>query len=94
MVMYRECLKYKGVDKVYCLIDAIKRDYRQGYIDKETAKRRLIYLIALNRANRWMTENELKRIVANTLESIGVEVKRGELSRYMTKRTASVAVSV
>ena len=93
MVIYRECLKFKGPDKVYCLIDAIKRDYRSGAIDKETAKRRLIYLVALNRANGWMSEESLKRLVANALEELGIEVKRGELARYMAgKRAVAVAV--
>jgi hypothetical protein len=93
MVMYRECLKFKGPDKVYCLIDAIKRDYRTGSIDKETAKKRLIYLVALNRANGWMSEESLKRLVASALDDLGIEVKRGELGRYMTRKRA-IAVSV
>jgi len=93
MVVYRECLRFKGPDKVYCLIDAIKRDYRNGVIDKETAKRRLIYLVALNRANGWMSEESLKRLVASALEELGIEVKRGELGRYMRRREA-VAVTV
>jgi len=88
MVVYRECLKFKGPDKVYCLIDAIKRDYRSGVIDKETAKKRLIYLVALNRANGWMSEESLKRLVASALEDLGIEVKRGELGRYMRRREA------
>ena len=92
MVMYRECLKFKGPEKVYCLIDAIKRDYRSGVIDRETAKRRLIYLVALNRANGWMGEESLKRLVASALEDLGIEVKRGELGRYMRRREA-VAVT-
>jgi hypothetical protein len=92
MVMYRECLKFKGPEKVYCLIDAIKRDYRSGVIDRETAKRRLIYLVALNRANGWMGEESLKRLVASALEDLGIEVKRGELGRYMKRREA-VAVT-
>jgi hypothetical protein len=92
MVMYRECLKFKGPEKVYCLIDAIKRDYRGGVIDRETAKRRLIYLVALNRANGWMGEESLKRLVASALEDLGIEVKRGELGRYMRRREA-VAVT-
>jgi len=92
MVMYRECLKFKGSEKVYCLIDAIKRDYRSGVIDRETAKRRLIYLVALNRANGWMSEESLKRLVASALEDLGIEVKRGELGRYMRRREA-VAVT-
>ncbi len=92
MVMYRECLKFKGPGKVYCLIDAIKRDYRSGVIDRETAKRRLVYLVALNRANGWMSEESLKRLVASALEDLGIEVKRGELGRYMRRREA-VAVT-
>ena len=90
--MYRECLKFKGPEKVYCLIDAIKRDYRGGVIDRETAKRRLVYLVALNRANGWMSEESLKRLVASALEDLGIEVKRGELGRYMRRREA-VAVT-
>ena len=92
MVMYRECLKYKGPEKVYCLIDAIKRDYRSGRIDRQTAKRRLVYLVALNRANGWMSEESLKRLVASALEDLGVEVKRGELGRYMRRRAVAVTV--
>ncbi len=56
-------------------------------------KIRLVYLVALNRANGWMSEESLKRLVASALEDLGIEVKRGELGRYMRRREA-VAVTV
>ena len=49
-------------------------------------------LVALNRANGWMSEESLKRLVASALEDLGIEVKRGELGRYMRRREA-VAVT-
>ncbi len=63
-----------------------------GFIDRETAKRRLVYLVALNRANGWMSEESLKRLVASALEDLGIEVKRGELGRYMRRRAVAVTV--
>ncbi len=60
---YPECKKYRGRDKVLCLLESIERDYRQGRISQGIAEARMKYLVALNRANNWMSERELVRLI-------------------------------
>lgn len=81
MVVYRECLSYSGRGKLNCLINAIIRDYEKGVLSKDTAALRLRYLIALNRANNWVSDTEAKALVANALERINALPKRGELRK-------------
>jgi|GEM_PF-1246881 len=67
---YPECRQYKGRDKVYCLVLGIVRDLNEGAIDRETAKRRLRYLIALNKVNGWMPDREVRLLVDRWLEKV------------------------
>jgi hypothetical protein len=67
---YPECRQYRGREKVYCLILGIMRDYSNGAIDRDLAKRRLRYLIALNRANGWMPDREVRLLVGRWLEKV------------------------
>jgi hypothetical protein len=67
---YPECRQYRGRDKVYCLILGIVRDLNEGAIDRETAKRRLRYLIALNKVNGWMPDREVRLLVGRWLEKV------------------------
>jgi len=70
VVKYPQCRPYSGKAKVICLINAIISDYRAGIISRELAKARLRYLIALNKANNWMDQRELKTLVKNALARI------------------------
>ena len=70
---YPECKKYKGRDKVLCLLESIERDYRQGRITQGIAEARMKYLVALNRANNWMPEKELVLLIDKYLERIGTK---------------------
>jgi hypothetical protein len=86
---YPECRQYRGRDKVYCLILGIVRDYSNGAIDRETAKRRLRYLIALNKANGWMPDKEARLLVERWLEK--VEPMSAVGGRRRRRRAAALA---
>lgn len=85
MVVYRQCLDKHGREKLTCLIEAIISDYEHGYIDKSTAAARLRYLIALNRANGWVSNEEAVKAVAYALKRINAVPKRGELRRVIAR---------
>jgi hypothetical protein len=70
---YPECRRYKGRDKVLCLLESIERDYRQGRISQGIAEARMKYLVALNRANNWMSERELVKLIDRYLGRIGAK---------------------
>jgi hypothetical protein len=70
---YPECRRFKGRDKVLCLLESIERDYRQGRITQGIAEARMKYLVALNRANNWMGERELVRLIDKYLARIGAK---------------------
>jgi hypothetical protein len=84
---YPECRRYGGREKVYCLILGIMRDLNEGAIDRETAKRRLRYLIALNKVNGWMPDREVRLLVDRWLE----KVEPAPLSGRRRRRAAALA---
>ena len=79
MVKYPQCRDAKGPFKVLCLINAITTDYYEGRISPELAKKRLIYLIALNKVNGWMPDEAVKRLVYEAVNELGLKLYK---SRY------------
>ena len=83
---YPQCRPYSGMGKVHCLINAILDDYYRGRISADTAKSRLIYLIALNRVNKWGPENVVRSLVYEAISELpvykGQRLKRS-LERYL-----------
>jgi hypothetical protein len=86
---YPECRQYRGRDKVYCLVLGIVRDYSNGAIDRKTAKKRLRYLIALNKVNGWMPDREVRLLVERWLEK--VEPMPAARERRRRRRAAALA---
>ena len=86
---YPECRQYKGRDKVYCLVLGIVRDLNEGAIDRDLAKRRLRYLIALNKVNGWMPDREARLLVERWLEK--VEPMPAARERRRRRRAAALA---
>ena len=85
MVVYPQCRPYTGPGKVYCLINAIMDDYYHGRIDAGTAQSRLIYLIALNRGNKWVGDDVIRRLVyeaVSELPSYKGERLRKSIAKY------------
>lgn len=76
-LVYPQCKNAKGMGKVHCLINAILDDYYSGRIDKDRARARLIYLIALNRANQWGPDKAVRDLVYEALEEIGWAPRKG-----------------
>ena len=87
---YPECRQYRGREKVYCLILGIMRDYSNGAIDRDLAERRLRYLIALNKANGWMPDKEVRLLVERWLEKIE---PAPAVSGVRKRRAAAVALA-
>jgi hypothetical protein len=90
---YPECRRYKGRDKVLCLLESIERDYRQGRISQGIAEARMKYLVALNRANHWMGERELVRLIDRYLERIGAKPLYSSPKTRARARELGIAVA-
>ena len=69
-LVYPQCRPYTGPGKVYCLINAIMDDYYHGRISAGTAQSSLIYLIALNKVNHWMSDDAIKRLVYEAVSEL------------------------
>jgi len=91
---YPECRRYKGRDKVLCLLESIERDYRQGRISQGIAEARMKYLVALNRSNHWMGEKELVLLIDKYLERIGAKPLYANPKGRARARELGVAVAV
>ena len=85
MVEYPECKKFKGKEKVVCLIGAIQREYQDGKISRELAIRRINYLIALNKRHKWMSQREVERLVEKAIRELEGEA-RVKLEKPKKKR--------
>ena len=90
---YPECKKYKGREKVLCLLESIERDYRQGRISQGIAEARMKYLVALNRANHWMPEKELVLLIDKYLERIGAKPLYANRKGRARARELGIAVA-
>ena len=90
---YPECRRYRGRDKVLCLLESIERDYRQGRISQGIAEARMKYLVALNRANKWMPEKELVLLIDKYLERIGAKPLYSSPKTRARARELGIAVA-
>ena len=67
---YPSCARKEGEAKVDCLIRRIIYDYKHGGISKRLAIRRMVYLIALNKRNEWVSMTEIRHKVKKGLERL------------------------
>ena len=64
---YPYCAKFEGKRKLECLIRAIMRD---DSISKDMKKKRIVYLIALNKKHKWTKMETVRKMVDEALERL------------------------
>lgn len=80
---YPYCEKFEGLRKIKCLIRAIMRDKS---ISKAMKKRRIVYLIALNKKHKWTKMETVRKMVDDAVSRLEKKKKSRKGGKKTTKK--------